>query len=317
MSGAERSETPEISAVVTSYFEEKTIERFFAKLRDALEATGRTYEIVLVNDGSTDSTAQIHRELFESHQCVSAAIDFFRNSGQLAAMTAGFCQARGEIIFSLDSDLQLDPAELGRLLDRYDEGADVVSGYRANRKDSFFRTLPSKLANAIMRRASGTALRDFGCTFKLYNAKLVKGHALGPFNLFNTAKVIGTAGRCEEVEVSHYPRAEGKSGWTLRKLWDFNMENVIEALQRPFQLLGGACAVLAGLFVLRLAIETFAPFKLISEVTNGLLLNVIVIGLLLQVAVMALLGEFALRAYLRLKGRPGYIIKTQLVRKNR
>ena len=126
---------PEFSAIITCYFEEKSIDEFHARLSRALESLGRTYEILFVNDGSTDKTFEKLEAIFERDPHVAAVLDLFKNSGQAAAMTAGFTHARGRHFIFMDSDLQLDPAELPRLVAKYDEGCDLVSGFRKNRKD--------------------------------------------------------------------------------------------------------------------------------------------------------------------------------------
>ena len=124
------SARPEISAVITCYYEEKTIDIFFEKLIRALRETGKTFEIVMVNDGSTDRTFAHLTAIYECNPEVSAVIDLFKNSGQAAAVTSAICEAHGEIILSMDSDLQMDPADLPILLEKYESGYDVVSGYR-------------------------------------------------------------------------------------------------------------------------------------------------------------------------------------------
>ena len=158
---------PEFSIIVTSYFEEQSIDEFYSRLSRAMESTGRTYEIVMVNDGSTDATFEHLRKLFDAHSHVTTIIDRFRNFGQQSAMTAGLTHARGRAFVFIDSDLQLDPEELPLLITEFDKGFDIVSGCRKDRRDSFLRTIPSKLANSVMRRrVAGHKLTDFGCTFQ-------------------------------------------------------------------------------------------------------------------------------------------------------
>jgi glycosyltransferase involved in cell wall biosynthesis len=135
---------PEISAVITCYFEEVSIEEFHARLSSTLKSTGRAYEIIFVNDGSTDATFDKLKTIFNIDPRVTVIMDLFRNSGQAAAITAGLERARGDIILLMDSDLQLSPEELPLLLTEYDKGADIVTGYRKNRKDSLRRIIPSK-----------------------------------------------------------------------------------------------------------------------------------------------------------------------------
>jgi glycosyltransferase involved in cell wall biosynthesis len=298
---------PEITAVVTSYFEEKSLPEFYALLSSTLHDLGRPYEIIMINDGSTDRTFEIMKELFDKDPHISVIVDFFKNSGQLAAMTAGACRARGKAILFIDSDLQLTPKDLPRLVEKYDEGYDLVSGYRVDRRDSPFRVLPSKIANMIMRRVSQTTLSDFGCTFKLYNAKIIRAFELGPFKLFNTASVISRIGRWTEVPVTHFPRPYGRSGWTFRKLWQFNMENFVNLSHKPFQLIGGLCLLLAALFTLRVLVDLVFHIKILSTVTNGLILNAIVVSCLATLGVLCIVGEFTIRSFLSNQEYPAYI----------
>jgi glycosyltransferase involved in cell wall biosynthesis len=298
---------PEITAIVTSYFEEKSLPEFYAQLSSALHDLGRPYEIIMINDGSTDRTFEIMKELFEKDPNITAIVDFFKNSGQLAAMTAGACRARGKAILFIDSDLQLTPKDLPRLVEKYDEGYDLVSGYRVDRRDSPFRVLPSKIANMIMRRVSQTTLSDVGCTFKLYNAKVLRAFELGPFKLFNTASVISRIGRWTEVPVTHFPRPYGRSGWTFRKLWQFNMENFVNLSHKPFQLIGGLCLLFAALFTLRVLVDLVFHIKILSTVSNGLILNAIAVSCLATLGVICIVGEFTIRSFLSNQKYPAYI----------
>ena len=305
---------PEISAVITCYYEEHSIEEFHSRLSKTLGSLGRSYEIIFVNDGSTDRTFEKLKEIFEKDEHVAAAIDLFKNAGQAAAITAGICHARGSIFLFMDSDLQLAPEDLPLLVREYDKGYDVVSGCRKHRKDSFFRILPSKIANVVMRKVSQSNFRDFGCTFKLFNAKLVRAFELSPFHIFNPANVIAKAEQCCEVPVSHFPRKYGKSGWTFRKLWKYNMENLVNLSERPFQLLAVVCLAFALLFVARVLLSAFTEFQVLSEVSNGLLLNAIAIAGLIIVGVLCIIGEFTIRSFIASQKTPRYVIREVLRR---
>lgn len=305
---------PQISAVITCFHEEATIERFHAGLSKVLESTERSYEIIFVNDGSTDKTFDRLKVIQEKDPHVTVILDLFKNAGQAAAITAGLGEARGDIILSMDSDLQLDPADLPSLLAEYDKGYDVVSGCRTERKDSLMRIVPSKIANVIMRKVSGTTFRDFGCTFKLYNAKLIRAFQLGPMHPFNPVTVISKAQRCAEMPVRHYPRPQGKSGWTFAKLWNFQMEHIVSLSERPFQYMAVLTTLLAGLFCLRVALGYITNFHVLQTVTNGLLLNAIAIVFLLLFATQCVVGEFSIRAFLASRQIPHYIVRERIVR---
>ncbi len=303
---------PEFSMLVTCHFEERSIEEFYARLSAALESLGRSYEIIMVNDGSTDGTWDKIKAIHAKDPHVTVVMDFFRNAGQQAAITACMCEARGRNFIIMDSDLQLMPEELPMLVAEFDKGYDLVSGYRKNRHDSFRRIIPSKLANVIMRRASKSTMRDFGCTFKIYNAKIFRAFDLGPTRIFSNVDAIARIQRHTEVPVTHRPRRYGKSGWTFRKLWQYNMTNLVSMSQQPFQVIAGVCLCASMLFLLRIAAGFFVHFTVLETVTNGLLLNVIVFALLVMLAVMALVGEFAIRCFVMLQGHPVYIVRETL-----
>jgi glycosyltransferase involved in cell wall biosynthesis len=309
-----RDDSPDFSAVISCYYEEQTIETFHSRLSAALESLGRSYEIIFVNDGSTDGTFGKIKEIFARDPHVSAAIDLFKNAGQQAAITAGLSHARGKAFILMDSDLQLAPEELPQLVQEYDKGYDIVTGYRRNRRDSFFRRIPSRLANVIMRRASRSDFRDFGCTFKIYDARLVRAFELGPHRIFSNVDLISKTQRRCEVPVSHFPRPYGKSGYTFAKLWQYNTDNLVILSERPFQYMAAGCLLLALLFILRVLVGFFMDFKILSEVTPGVVLNAIVVSLLIILGALSILGEFVIRIFLMLRRLPRYIIRDILRR---
>ena len=299
----------EFSVIITCYFEEQSIDIFYERLSNTLKTLGRSYEIIFINDGSTDRTFEKLRRIFESDNRVTAVIDLFKNTGQGNAKTPGVMIAKGKAMVAIDSDLQLDPEELPRLVSVYDKGYDIVSGYREKRKDTLFRKLPSKIANAIMRKASGTKLRDFGCTFKIYDMRLVHAFEFGPFKPWRSVPVIAQAARTADVPISHHSRPFRKSGWTFRKLFAYNMENLVNLSERPFQFIGVLCLGIALLGFLRLITEIIFPVSILPRVTSGLILNVVVIGFLSTFAILAAIGEFAIRNFIKLQNAPAFVIR--------
>lgn len=304
----------DITVVISCYFEEQSIDEFHRRLSSTLASMGRSHEIIFVNDGSTDGTFERLRAIFEADSSVCAVIDLFRNVGQSNAKTPGIQLARGRAIVLIDSDLQLDPEELPRLMEAFDAGNDLVSGYRLDRQDSIGRRLPSFIANLIMRRASRSNLRDFGCTYKIYDARLVQAFEFGPRMPWRPVPVIAAAGRIAEVPVTHHPRPYGKSGWTFRKLWAYNMENLVNLSERVFQFMGLACAALAVLFGLRIAAAFVFPFSLLPRITPGLILSVIVANWLVTVAILSAVGEFVIRNFGMLQRRPAFAVREILRR---
>jgi glycosyltransferase involved in cell wall biosynthesis len=304
----------EFSALITCYFEEKSIDEFHTRLTQTLERLDRPYEIILVNDGSLDRTWDKVAAIFEGDSRVSAALDLTKNSGQLAAITAALKESRGRAIILIDSDLQLAPEELPLLVAEYDKGFDLVTGFRVNRKDSLWRIIPSKLANVIMRKASQSDIKDFGCTFKIYNGDILRAFNYGPTRIFSTVEVVSRIGRITQVPITHYPRKHGKSGWTISKLMKFNSDNIAILSERPFQALGALCLIGVVLFVVRLLLELVITIRLLPSVSNGLLLNAVIIAILINVGLSSMVGEFAIRAFLGGKEIPKYIVRDALRR---
>lgn len=311
------SDAPELSIVIACFFEEQSIDEFHRRLSATLEGMRRPYEIVFVNDGSTDRTFERLQAIFEADERVAAVIDLFKNSGQAAAVTAGCAAARGRVFVFIDSDLQLDPEELPRLLAEYDRGFDVVSGYRVNRQDPWARTLASRLAGVLLRRAAQTTMRDLGCVFKVVNGRIVRAFEPGPFKPLRLPALVAAAQRCGEIPVTHHARKYGRSGWTLTKLFSFAVENLVTVSQRPFQMLSLILLLLSLLFVARLLVGLIVPFTILPEVTHGLLLTGMVVSFLIIVGVSAGIGEYVIRSYLMLEGRPAYIVRSVLARDSR
>lgn len=306
---------PEFSAIICCYYEEQSIEEFHARLNNTLKNSGRSYEIIMVNDGSKDKTFDKLKDIYAKDPNVTTIINLFRNSGQLAAMTAGINQARGEHYIFIDSDLQLDPEEMPLLLKEFDDGYDVVSGCRKNRKDSMIRRLSSRFANLVVKKVSGHMITDFGCTFKIYNGKLIRAFELGPYKTLQTAYIYSRAQTLKEVPISHHVRRYGKSGWTFKKLFSFHMDNVVGLSRRPFQWLSATCLFFAFLFFLRVLLSWVLPFSILKEITQGLILNVQIFILLCLLAVLAAVGEYVIRNFIYLQKYPFYIIR-EMFQKN-
>lgn len=301
---------PEFSVIISCYYEEKSIEEFYAQLSRALKLLGRTYEIVFVNDGSTDNTFEKLKGIYDKDPRVTTIIDLFRNTGQLGAMSAGIANARGKHFMFMDSDLQLDPGEISLLVSEFDKGYDIVSGFRRNRKDPLLRRIPSRIANKIMRKVSGHDIKDFGCTFKIYDGGLIRAFEFGPFKKFQTAFVYSRARSSCEVPITHRPRKYGKSGWTFSSLFSFVMDNIVGVSQRPFQILSFLCVIAALIFFIRIICAWFVPFSILPEVTPGLILNALLCHLLITLATLSAVGEYVIRNFTSLQAYPTYIIRS-------
>jgi glycosyltransferase involved in cell wall biosynthesis len=206
---------PSVSVVVPAYNEAENLPALLAELRPPLEALGRPYEVVLVDDGSTDATREVLAGLAGQYPALRV-VRFRRNAGQSAAFLAGFAEARGEVVVTLDADLQNNPADIPELVRRL-EGHDAVLGVRAKRRDSFLRRLSSRVANAVRRAATGDGLTDVGCSLKAFRRE----HVLdlprfnGVHRFFGTL-LVWKGCRVVELAVDHRPRRAGKAKYNLR-----------------------------------------------------------------------------------------------------
>ncbi|MBK8266739.1 MAG: glycosyltransferase family 2 protein [Nannocystis sp.] len=218
--GEPNARSPEISVIVPIYNEIDSLPELYAQLTAGCRATARPYEILVINDGSTDGT-DLDLDALAAADPQLHVIHFRRNFGKSPALAAGFERARGEIVLTLDGDLQDDPALIPAFIARIEAGADLVSGYKARRLDPLGKTLPSKLFNAVVRRISGIPLRDFNCGFKAYRAECVRELSVyGGFHRFLPVLAGERGFRIEELVVNHRPRAHGVSKYGLRRLID-------------------------------------------------------------------------------------------------
>lgn len=255
---AEAEFHPHVSAVIPLFNEEETLPLLVEKLVAALSPLEGGFEIILVDDGSRDATALELLKAEKAHPQVHG-VYLSRNYGQSTAMQAGFERARGEIVVALDGDLQNDPADIPKLIDRLEEtGADVVSGWRKDRQDPPVRKLFSRVANRAIARLTGVRLHDFGCSLKAYRREVLqRARVLGEMHRFLAAIIAEVGGRVEEVPVSHHPRQFGRSKYgldrTFRVLLDMLLVYFLRRyVQRPlhfFGYLGMLLAVPGGLII--------------------------------------------------------------------
>jgi len=298
-----------LSIVVPVYNEQESILPLYGKIRDACEALGKPYEVVFVDDGSGDRTAEILEQIHRQDARVKV-IRFRRNFGQTAAMAAGFRYARGEVIISMDGDLQNDPADIPLLLDKLEEGYDLVCGWRRDRKDNTLtRTIPSMVANWLISKICGVRIHDSGCSLKAYRASVIKRVALyGEMHRFIPAMALLVGARVGEVVVHHHPRQFGQTKYGLSRMWKvfldlFTVKMLVTFARRPaawFGLLSlpfwlGGC-IGAGAIVLLVAMGQGSPLVVVGSVT--LLLTCTAFHLVC----MGILGEASLEAEYTGKG---------------
>ena len=236
--------TPDLSIVIPVRNEASNVPTLYRELTDTLEAFGRPYELIIVDDGSTDESFAVMAALQGSDPRLRV-IRFRRNFGQTAAFAAGFAHARGRLIVTSDGDLQNDPRDIPRMVEVLEQGADIVCGWRRHRKDRFItRRLPSMLANRLISVATGVHLHDYGCSLKVFRSEVVKPLKLyGEMHRFLPAMASELGVEIAEVEVNHRPRTHGRSKYglsrTVRVVLDLlTVKFLIGFGQRPQHLLG-------------------------------------------------------------------------------
>jgi glycosyltransferase involved in cell wall biosynthesis len=309
-----------LSVVIPAYNEEENVPILYEKLKKVLDSLGEDYEIIFVDDGSTDGTYQRLKQLAEKDSRLKV-IRFKRNYGQTAAMSAGFEHAKGDVIITLDADLQNDPEDIPILLEKLKEGYHVVSGWRKDRKDPFLsRRLPSMVANWLISKITGVHLHDYGCTLKAYRAEVVKDLELfGDMHRFLPALTKRRGARITEVVVRHHPRMFGKSkygiGRTVRVLLDIMLVKFLnEYINKPLYMFGSVGFLLLGLGLFSLFYLIF--LKLFLEEPIGrrplLILSVLLILAGIQLISTGLLAELLVRIYYRTKDTKPYVIQEKI-----
>jgi glycosyltransferase involved in cell wall biosynthesis len=288
---------PHISVVVPFLDEEGSLEELHSKLSAVLTSTGRSYEILFVDDGSRDRGAAIVDAIAETDAHVGV-VHFRRNFGKAAALDVGFKRARGQIVFTMDADLQDDPEEIPNFLAKLDEGYDLVSGWKKKRLDPLGKTLPSKLFNSVVSRTSGLRLNDFNCGFKAYRAETVEGLNLyGELHRYVPVLVHFRGYRVTEIAVRHHPRKTGASKYGVERLVKgfFDLLTVLLITRyrsRPLHLFGGAGLVFAGLGFACLSYLSVIWFMGHNIGTRPLLqLGVLLLLVGVQLVSTGLLGE--------------------------
>jgi len=302
----EKKKHPQISMVIPFFNEEENIKELYQILIKVLKKLNTTYELIFIDDGSLDNTYQILTALYKNDENVQV-IKLKKNFGQTAALQAGFDIAQGEIIISMDGDLQHDPEDIPKLLSKLEEGYDIVSGWRKERKDHFlFRRLPSMIANRIMRFLSGVKIDDFGTTFKVYQKRAIKGLQLyGELHRFIPALISRTGVRIAEVPIRNIVRKKGKSKYSLsrirRVLFDLlTVKFIISFIDRPLQLFGLVGLGFGGIgfaIALILTIGFYFFGWSIRENIGNLVLAVFLMILGFQFIMTGLLAEIISRIY--------------------
>lgn len=299
--------SPAVSIISPIYNELDNIMPFYKKLSHAVSTLGTEYEIIFVNDGSSDGSLGLLKEITKSDYHVKV-ITFTRNFGQTPAIMAGIENARGQIIVTIDSDLQNDPDDIPKMVALLkSKQVDVVSGWRSDRKDhTFTRKIPSFFANRLISWLTGVKLHDYGCSLKVYQADLLKKINLyGELHRFIPALVAQSGGKIIEVEVRHHPRSSGKSKYGLERVlkvfFDLFLLKFLSGYStRPIHFFGqfGLAALMAGVIL-----SCYIAWLRIVEHIPGInLLTYLILAILfllvgMQTILMGLLGEIGIRTY--------------------
>jgi glycosyltransferase involved in cell wall biosynthesis len=308
-----------LSVVVPIFNEEENITPLCRELKNVLEALGMGYEVIFVDDGSTDTSNEVLQRLAKDDKEIKV-IQFRKNFGQTAAIAAGVEHAQGEIIVTLDGDGQNDPRDIPRLLERLEQGYDVVSGWRRSRKDPLLnKRFPSALANTLISWLTRVKLHDYGCTLKAYRKDILKDIRLyGEMHRFIPAYASWVGARITEMEVTHYPRRHGKSKYGLSRTTSIILDLITFLfLQRystkPIRLFGGAGMILfslgtlTGLFVLYRRIIWGGVW-----ISPMILISFLFITMGVMFILLGLIAEIIIRTYHESQKKPIYAIKSTL-----
>ena len=305
-----------ISVVIPLYNEEENVRELYGRLKPVMESLRNEYEIIFIDDGSADNTLSLLQKIQAADDSV-IILSLRRNFGQTAAFAAGFDYSRGDIIVTMDGDLQNDPQDIPKLLALMKDN-DLVSGWRKKRKDPFLsRRLPSILANALISKVTGVNLHDYGCSLKAYRREVIKNLKLyGEMHRFIPAVASWYGVRIAEVETMHHPRLRGKSKYgisrTMKVVLDLITVKFLQSFSTkplqffgPIGLLSGALGFLISLY---LSIDKIFSGKDIGQ-RPLLLLGALLIIVGIQFIGMGLLGEMMVRVYHETQKKPIYVIK--------
>ena len=308
-----------ISVVVPFYNEEQSVGEVYRRLKSALD--GLDYELIFVDDGSSDGSYQALREVWEKDREKVRVIRLRRNFGQTAALQAGFDKARGEVIVTLDGDLQNDPGDIPGLLKKMEEGYDLVSGWRRKREDPLFsRRIPSFLANRLISFLTGVRLHDFGCTLKAYRSEIIKQIDLyGEMHRLIPVLASWMGARIAEMEVSHRRRLWGRSKYSISRTLTVVLDLItlkffLSYFTRPIHIFGLGGLVCLGLSLVAGAILIFMKLYQGVDMTGNplLFLTIILVIVGIQFIVLGLLGEVGVRTYYESQKKPIYLVKEEL-----
>ncbi len=306
-----------ISVILPVYNEEKSIPTLHEELKEVFLGLQKEYEVIWVNDASEDGSLEVLKELAFRDRRIKV-INFRFNSGQTAAMSAGIKHATGEIIIPMDSDLQNDPKDIPRFLDKLDQGFDVVSGWRKNRKDFVLsRRLPSVLANGLIRYITGVKIHDYGCSMKAYKSDIIKDVILyGEMHRFIPAYTAWHGGKITEIVVNHRPRKFGKTNYGIGRTFNVILDLIVvkflsKYMDKPMHFFGGigflslGLGIFSGLWSVFLKIVHLRDFVTTPLPVFSALF--IIVGVVL--ITMGVIAEMIMRVYYESQNKTPYQVR--------
>ena len=305
-------EPPDVSVVVTLFNEAGSVEELYRRTVAALDGTARSFELIFVDDGSTDGTFAALERLHGSDPRVHAVL-FKRNFGQHPAMHAGLVRARGDVVVTMDGDLQNSPEDIPKLVEAVEAGNDVASGRRRARKDPFGRTVPSRVINGMLRRFTGVAISDFGCAFNAYRRSAVEP-MLGSIGRqkFTKALVLSGGASVVEVDVAHAPR-DGPSRYSSLRLMRTALHVLAGFWPQPIQWIGVLLGTVSSLLAIGLGAYGVVYWVRESNFPGPLFGGVAILFVLgIQGFILALVGEYLGRIQRDVEGRPLYVIDREI-----
>jgi undecaprenyl-phosphate 4-deoxy-4-formamido-L-arabinose transferase len=305
---------PNISVLIPVLNEEESLPELQERLHRVMEGIKEPYEIIYINDGSTDRTPVLLEDYHKKFPCVKV-IEFNRNYGQHMALFAGFEHAKGEIIITIDADLQNPPEEIPKLVAKAEEGYEVVGTYRKARKDSIFRKIPSFIVNKITAKLVGVKLRDYGCMLRAYRRNIIDYMNMCPeSSSFIPALAATFAKRIVEIEVKHEERSKGTSKYSIFKLLRLNFDLMTNFSLLPIQFIG-VIGVVVALLGLAFAILLFVRRLIVGPEVEGTftLFAILFFFIGAQIFSLGIIGEYIGRIYQEVRRRPRFIIKKELL----
>lgn len=308
---------PSVSVVIPVFNEQENLPFLYQRMIEALDNSGESYEFIFVDDGSRDASFAVLTELCERDHRVKI-VRLRRNFGQTAALTAGFDNAKGDIVITMDADLQNDPVDIPRLIEKLNEGYDIVSGWRKDRKDALLtKTLPSKFSNRLASWLTGVELHDYGCTLKAYRREVLDQiHLYGELHRYIPAVASSIGVRVAEIEVRHHERKSGSSkygaGRLVRGLFDIiTVKLLLTYMTRPMQMFATLGMLMLMLGFLSGTATLLMKIFMSTDITGNPLLYVAMLTFITATQLISLgfLGEISLRTYHETQSKPIYVVQ--------